>query len=138
MSGSATAYAFSGAVRCERRGTQWLLDGLERTTLQPLRLVLVTNDAAALPASMPDLELQRMGASSSGAAPLQWQLGWIGGRREIVLRSIHVQRAGSKALAAAMPGVSPSRRGRLAWALLLNLARVPGVSRLLQALRGAG
>jgi hypothetical protein len=81
-----------------------------------------------------DLELRCI----AGAAPARWLLRWAGGSLELALRSIHVQRAGRVALAEALPGLAPSWRGRIGWALLLNLVRVPGMTRLLQALRGAG
>jgi hypothetical protein len=138
MSLQETTYAFTGPVRCERRGAQWLMEGLERTTRQPLRLVLISGDTRGLPASVPDLEVRRAIGAAPGGRMQLWRLRWSGETWELAAQSVHVQRAGNAALAAAMPGVAPSRAGRLGWALLLNLVRLPGMTRLLRALRGAG
>jgi hypothetical protein len=99
-----------------------------------MTLLLVSMDEIALPVAMTDLELRRIDTG----ARARWRLTWTGGQAELALRSIHVQRAGSSALAAALPGVAPSWRGRIGWAVLLYLVRVPGVTRVLQVLRGAG
>jgi hypothetical protein len=134
MSSAASHFAYTGEVRCTRRGAHCHLQGTERDTHRPMKLLLVAGDDAALPASMADLELRRL----DGGDGLRWQLAWSGAEMQLTLRSVHVQRAGSAALAAAMPGVAPSWRGRVGWALLLNLVRVPGITRLLRTLRGAG
>jgi hypothetical protein len=136
MNEPATQYAFAGGVRCERQDMQWLMSGRERATRLPLNLVLVTSDSCKLPANLQDLEMRPAVGVPAGDRLQRWQLAWSGGACELAARSVHVLHTASADLAAAMPGVAPSWRGRIGWALLLNLARVPGMTRTLQALRG--
>jgi hypothetical protein len=132
------SYAFAGTVRCECHAGKLRLAGIERTTGRPMVLALVGVAGDALPARMDDLVV-RMNSGSAGSVGSSYlSLHWRDGDRKLVASAVHVAWGADASLAAAMPGVTASWRGRLGWALLLNLVRVPGVTRLLRAIRGGG
>jgi len=130
-----TRYAFAGPVRCERRGAQLLLVGVARARGVLLRLVLAGAERRELPAVLDDLEVSVRG---SDGAPGRCELRWRQGTAEFGVRGAHALWRADAATAATLAGMRPTRLGRWGWAILLNLVRLPGVTRLLQAIRGAG
>jgi hypothetical protein len=125
--------AFRGSVRC-RRGTaavQWCLDGLDRDSGAALEVLLSGAAALRLPAQFMDAELYACDQSDSPA----WELRTAGAVMPLPARALQVHRRADAAFAAALPAATLPASVRAGWFLLLNLLRVPGIGRLLQAVR---
>lgn len=120
---------FAGEARCERDAAQLRISGTELGSALPLCLVFAGCAATDLPQSLRELRI-------AGAAG-RWQLDAGQGRYVLEARALQVVRDVSVATARALPGVAPSWSGRVGWALLLNLLRIPGVAGALKRLRGA-
>ena len=128
--------AFRGSVRC-RRGTgavHWCLEGLDRDSGVALEVLLSGAAALQLPAQLAAVELY---ARDEALSPV-WELRSAGQVLPLPVRALQVHRRADAAFAAALPGAAVPWRTRAGWILLLNLLRVPGVARLLQALRARG
>jgi hypothetical protein len=125
------AAAFRGSVRCQR-GTgavHWCLDGLDRGSGAALEVLLSGAAALHLPAQLMDAELY---AYDQGASPA-WELRSAGGVLPLPVRAVQVHRRADAAFAAALPPAAVPASVRAGWFLLLNLLRLPGMGRLLQA-----
>jgi len=123
--------AFRGSVRCQRGAgaVQWCLDGLDRDNGAVLEVLLSGAAALRLPAQLMDAELY---ACDRGDSPA-WELRSAGGVMPLPVRALQVHRRADAAFAAALPAAAVPASVRAGWFLLLNLLRLPGMGRLLQA-----
>lgn len=119
---------YTGEVRCERSGAQLHLSGNERGRGLPLRVVFAACAVADLPQRLQDLRIRR---HDSG-----WQLLAGAASYAVAARSVQVLRDVSSPAAIALPGARAGWLGRTAWALLLNLLRIPGAAGALKRLKG--
>jgi hypothetical protein len=119
---------FSGEAHCEQRGRQLHISGAERGSTLPLRVVFGGCEVNSIPERLQELRIV-------GAMP-EWQLSAGQLRYAVNARAVQVLRDMSTLTIKALPGAAPSWRGRLGWALLLNLLRIPGAASALKFLRG--
>jgi hypothetical protein len=127
--------AFRDGAKChaESGAVQWRLSGADRDGDGGLEIMLCGTAGLQLPAQLPAAKLYVRGEPAAPA----WEL--RSGQTALPLnaRAVQVHRGVSAAFARALPPVIAPWSVRAGWVLLLNALRVPGVMRLLQALRGA-
>jgi hypothetical protein len=108
---------------------QWCLDGLDRDSGAALEVLLSGAATLHLPAQLSDAELY---AHDQGDSPA-WELRSAGDVWPLPVRAVQVHQRADAAFAAALPPAAVPARVRAGWFLLLNLLRLPGMGRLLQA-----
>jgi hypothetical protein len=106
------------------------LSGHEQSTAGELVVTFGGCTAPALPAILVDASI-----AADAMASNRWQLKTGDSHYEIAARSIHIQRDVADEFFAALPPVRARWAGRIGWALLLNILRLPGATRLLRLLR---
>lgn len=119
---------YAGEVRCERSGAQLHFSGSERGRGLPLRVVFAGGVAGDLPQRLQDVRIR---SHASG-----WQLLAGSASYPVTARSVQLLRDVSLPAALALPGARAGWRGRAAWALLLNVLRIPGAAGILKRSRG--
>jgi hypothetical protein len=148
---SAPLVAFAGAAQLQTGQRLLRIAGVEQGTPRALQVTIGGYEASALPGELTDLTITpaAAGANPATADPAtadaatpdaarglrQWLLRAGERQFEISGRSIHVHRPAAEAFYAAVPGAPLTWQARAGWAVLLNLLRVPGMTRLLQFLR---
>jgi hypothetical protein len=131
MSDVEAVISFVGVSSCVADNALVVISGQELRTGLPARVVFAGCQGNELPANLPALAISRSGP---GEAP-RWQLQSERYCFELQAHSIHVQRDVSVAFAAAVPPLPASLGGRIGWAVLLTALRIPGIARLLAAVR---
>ena len=126
--------AFRGEVYCRREtgAIQWCVSGIERDSDAELEVLLSGAAQLQLPPRLDAAELYVRDEPGQSA----WEL--RSGSRSIPLpvRALQVHRRVAARFAGALPRRTAPWHVRTGWALLLNVARVPGIARLLRQLRG--
>jgi hypothetical protein len=127
-----TAAAFAGDVQLTRLdGGVLRLRGRARDDGLPLTLWFSGSTSSTLPALLRDVSVNE----ESEAGTRQWRITAAGVGQIVHARSMQVHRGlGADWMRAVAPPVA-SLRGRIGWAILLNLLRIPGAGRLLATLR---
>jgi hypothetical protein len=123
--------AFKGPVTVTAGLRQLRLDGVERGVGRALTVLVGNCESSALPAVLSDVVVSTADAPTPG----RWQLRAGVDQTEVVGRSIHVHRPAAADFYDAVPGAPLTVKARAGWALLLNVLRVPGMTRVLQFLR---
>jgi hypothetical protein len=126
--------AFAGAVQVRREAgaIAWSLNGLERGVAgQALEVLICGAGLPELPATLVDVEIREL----TGPAGHTLQIVTSLKRTALPARAVQVHRPAAMAFFGAVPALRATLATRAAWALLLNLLRIPGVPRLLRALR---
>jgi hypothetical protein len=123
--------AFTGPVQVAARTRQLRLDGVERDVGRALTVVFGDCEPGNLPAVLLDVII----TTDTALVPGRWQLRAGADHTEIVGRSIHVHRPAADHFYLAVPGAPLTLKARAGWALLLEVLRVPGMTRVLQFLR---
>jgi hypothetical protein len=128
--------AFGGNVQCGRGAgaVQWCLGGHDRDNGAALEVLLSGAAALRLPAQFVDAELY----AREQAGGLVWELHSAGQVVALPVRAVQIHRRADAAFAAALPAAAVPWSVRASWFLLLNLLRVPGMGRLLRAVRARG
>jgi hypothetical protein len=124
--------AFRGAARCLREdgAVQWCIKGTDRDSGVPLEVLLSGAAGVQLPAQLADAELH----VRDELAHTTWELHAGGTVIPLAIRAAQVHRGAAAAFASALPRTSSPWSTRAGWWLLLNLLRVPGMTRLLRRL----
>ena len=125
--------AFRGNAQCqrERGAVQWCIKGLDRDSGLPLEVLLSGAAALRLPPQLLAAELYVRDESTNAS----WELRGSGVVYSLAVRAAQVHRGVGVSFAGSLPKISASWSTRAGWWLLLNLLRLPGIARLLRALR---
>jgi len=125
--------AFRGQAQCRREdgAIQWCIKGVDRDSGVPLEVLLSGAGGLQLPAQLADAELHVRDELGDTC----WELRGNGTVFPLAIRAAQVHRGAAAAFAAALPQVSAPWSTRAGWWLLLNLLRLPGMTRLLRRVR---
>jgi hypothetical protein len=125
--------AFRGQAQCLREtgAVQWCIKGLDRDSGGPLEVLLSGAAGLQLPSQLTDAELH----VRDELANTSWELRGNGTVLPLAIRAAQIHRGAAEAFATALPGIPAHWSTRAGWWLLLNLLRVPGMTRLLRMLR---
>jgi hypothetical protein len=134
MSEARRAYSFLGRARLVSERRQLMVVGIEADSGLSMRAIFGVCEPGALPQRVHNLSIEPLPAVHALASG--WRLKCDELDRTIMARSLQVQREIRDLAAAALPSLTASLRGRIGWAVLLNLLRVPGSGWLLRKWRG--
>jgi hypothetical protein len=125
--------AFRGNAQCRPEGgaVQWCISGLDRDDGAALQVLLSGGAEVRLP---PELAAAELHVSDEGSNA-SWELRGNGAVYPLSVRGVQVHRGAAAAFAAVLPRIAAPWTTRVGWWLLLNLLRLPGMARLLRALR---
>jgi len=128
--------AFSGDADCRREAgpVHWRIVGSDRDGGAPLEVLLSGGAELQLPGRLRAAEFYR----DDESVPPGWELRSAGLVMPLAVRAVQVHRCAEAPFRRALPPVAVPWSARVGWFLLLNLLRLPGMTRLFARLRDRG
>jgi hypothetical protein len=125
--------AFGGEADCRREAgaVHWRIVGSERDGGAPLEVLLSGAARLQLPGRLRDAEFY----CDDAALPPRWELRSAGLAMPLAVRAVQVHRRTDAPFRRALPPFAVPWPVRAGWFLLLNLLRLPGMTRLLSRRR---